>query len=87
MILSELLAVEKIDLRDKEKVALLQKFYQEGYWQGIHDKAPDYDYAIKYRKVVERVLELFNKTYNPINLKALERCLDELDKYRKEYGI
>lgn len=85
MSLMELLAAENIDLNDKEKVALLQKFYQEGYMQGCHDKNPNYEYSLKYKDVVSRVLELFDMTVNPIGLSALEDCLDVVDKYKKEH--
>ena len=87
MSFSELLAAENIDLNDKEKVALLQKFYQEGYLQGCNDKNPNYEYSLKYKEVVERILELFNMTGNPISLGALERCLNNLDQYKKEHGL
>ncbi len=87
MSFSELLAAENIDLNDKEKVAFLQKFYQEGYLQGTHDKNPNYEYSLKYKEVVERVLELFDMTGNPISLGALEDCLDNLDQYKKEHGL
>lgn len=85
MSFSELLAAEHIDLNDKEKVTLLQNFYQEGYMQGCHDKNPNYEYSLKYKDVVSRVLELFNMTVNPIGLSVLEDCLDILDKYKKEH--
>ena len=85
MSLMELLTAENIDLNDKEKVACLQKFYQEGYMQGCHDKNPNYEYSLKYKDVVSRVLELFKMTVNPIGLSALEDCLDVVDKYKKEH--
>ena len=85
MSLMELLAAENIDLNDKEKVALLQKFYQGGYMQGCHDKNPNYEYSLKYKDVVGRVLELFDMTVNPIGLSTLENCLDVVDKYKKEH--
>ena len=85
MSLMELLSAENIDLNDKEKVALLQKFYQEGYMQGCHDKNPNYEYSLKYKDVVSRVFELFDMTVNPIGLSALEDCLDVVDKYKKEH--
>lgn len=87
MSFSELLTAENIDLNDKEEVTLLQKFYQEGYLQGTHDKNPNYEYSLKYKEVVERVLELFNMTGNPISLGALEMCLNNLDQYKKEHGL
>ena len=87
MNLMELLAAENIDLNDKEKVTLLQKFYQVGYLQGCHDKNPNYEYSLKYKEVVERVFELFNMTGNPISLGALEDCLNNLDQYKKEHGL
>lgn len=87
MSFSELLAAENIDLNDKEKVALLQNFYQGGYLQGCNDKNPNYEYSLKYKEIVERVLELFNMTGNPISLGALEDCLDNLDQYKKEHGL
>ena len=86
MSLMELLAAEHIDLNDKEKVALLQKFYQEGYMQGCHDKNPNYEYSLKYKDVVGRVLKLFDMTVNPIGLSTLEDCLDVVDKYKKEHS-
>ena len=85
MSFSELLAAEHIDLNDKEKVTLLQNFYQEGYMQGCHDKNPNYEYSLKYKDVVSRVLELFDMTVNPIGLSVLEDCLDILAKYKKEH--
>jgi hypothetical protein len=87
MSLSELLAAEKIDLNDKEKIALLQKFYQEGYCQGVKDKYPNYEYSLKYSKIVKRILMLFRLTTNPIELEDLEKSLDAMDEYRKEHGI
>lgn len=86
MSLMELLAAENIDLNDKEKVALLQKFYQEGYLQCTLDKNPNYEYSLKYKDVVGRVLELFDMTVNPIGLSVLENCLDVVDKYKKEHS-
>lgn len=85
MSFSELLAAEHIDLNDKEKVTLLQNFYQEGYMQGCHDKNPNYEYSLKYKDVVSKVLELFDMTVNPIGLSVLEGCLDIVDKYKKEH--
>ena len=87
MSFSDLLKETGIDLTDIEKVALLQKFYQEGYLQGCNDKNPNYEYFLKYKEVVERILELFNMTGNPISLGALERCLNNLDQYKKEHGL
>ena len=87
MSLSELLAAEKIDLNDKEKIALLQKFYQEGYCQGMKDKNPNYEYSLKYSKIVKRVLMLFRLTTNPVELENLEKSLDAMDEYRKEHSI
>ena len=87
MSLSELLAAEKIDLNDKEKIALLQKFYQEGYCQGMKNKNPNYEYSLKYSKIVKRVLMLFRLTTNPVELENLEKSLDAMDEYRKEHSI
>ncbi len=79
----ELLVAEHIDLNDKGKVSLLQKFYQEGYLQGCYDSNPNYEYSLKYKDVVSRVLELLDMTVNPIGLSTLEDCLDIVDKYKK----
>lgn len=87
MSLSELLAAENVNMNDKEKIALLQKFYQEGYCQGVKDKNPNYEYSLKYSKIVKRVLMLFRLTKNPIELENLEKSLDAMDEYRKEHGI
>ena len=84
MSFSELLKQENVDLNDKEKVVFLQKFYQEGYMQGVNDKNPNYEYSLQYRNVVERLLKLFNKTVNPIGLEQLEKGLDVMDKFYKE---
>ena len=81
----DLLKEKGIDVTDIEKVALLQKFYQEGYMQGCHDKNPNYEYSLKYKDVVSRVLELLDMTVNPIGLSVLENCLDVVDKYKKEH--
>lgn len=83
----ELLAAENVNMNDKEKIALLQKFYQEGYCQGVKDKNPNYEYSLKYSKIVKRVLMLFRLTTNPIELENLEKSLDAMDEYRKEHGI
>ena len=87
MSFSDLLKEKGIDVTDIEKVSLLQNFYQEGYLQGCHDNNPNYEYSLKYKEVVERVLELFNMTGNPISLGALEMCLNNLDQYKKEHGL
>ena len=87
MSLSELLAAENVNMNDKEKIALLQKFYQEGYCQGVKDKNPNYEYSLKYSKIVKRVLMLFRLTKDPIELENLEKSLDAMDEYRKEHGI
>ena len=84
MSFSELLKQENVDVNDKKKVVFLQKFYQEGYMQGVNDKNPNYEYSLKYRSVVTRLVELFNKTINPIFLEQLEKGLDEMDKFYKE---
>ena len=87
MSFSDLLKEKGVDLTDKEKVKFLQDFYQEGYLQGTLDKNPNYEYSLRYKEVVERVLELFNMTCNPISLGALEGCLNNLDRYKKEHGL
>ena len=87
MSFSELLAAKNIDLNDKEEVALLQKFYQEGYCQGVKDKNPNYEYSLKYSKIVKRVLMLFRLTTNPIELEDLEKSLDAMDEYRKKHSL
>ena len=83
MIFSDLLIEQKIDTHD-ERIPLLQKFYSEGFLQGIHESNPNYDYSIKYKAVVERILKLFNDTVNPFGLELLEKCLDNMDTFRKE---
>ena len=87
MSLMELLEQEKIDLNDKEKVELLQKFYQEGFTQGMVSSHPEYDYSIKYRQVVTRLLDLFRDTINERCLKRLELSLDKLDEFKRENMI
>lgn len=65
-------------------IKVMQMFYQEGYMQGATDKNPNYEYAIKYKEIVERLLRLFEKTVNPLGLEQLEMSLDAMDKFRKE---
>ena len=84
MSLMEVLKEEGIDENDKEKIAQLQKFYQHGYFQGSMDKNPNYDYSLKYRSVIERLLKLFELSVSPLGLEQLEICLDNLDKFRRE---
>ena len=79
----DLLVEQKIDTNDK-RVPLLQKFYVEGFLQGTQESNPNYDYSIKYKAVVERILKLFNDTVNPFGLEMLEKCLDNMDTFRKE---
>lgn len=85
MSVSDLLKENSISTDDKELVILLQHFYQEGYMQGVHDKNSNYEYSLKYKEVVERVLGLFRRTINPIGLANLEKALDVMDKYDKEH--
>jgi hypothetical protein len=86
MTFSEFMKKEKIDIQHPY-VNVLQKCYQEGYLQGIKDSSPNYEYSLKYQKVVERLVKLFDKTVNPIRLEQLEKCLDAMDEYRKEHGF
>ena len=79
----DLLVEQKID-RNDERVPLLQKFYVEGFLQGTQESNPNYDYSIKYKVIVERILKLFNDTVNPFGLEMLEKCLDNMDNFRKE---
>ena len=79
----DLLVEQKID-RNDERVPLLQKFYVEGFLQGTQESNPNYDYSIKYKAIVERILKLFNDTVNPFGLELLEKCLDNMDTFRKE---
>lgn len=66
-------------------IDMLQKFYQEGYLQGVKDLNPDYDYAMKYQNVVKRLVELFADTVSPMGLERLEKCLDAMDKFKKKH--
>lgn len=84
MSLMELLKQEGIDPNDKEKVELLQKFYLEGFTQGMISSHPEYDYSIKYRQVVTRLLELFKDTINERCLNRLEIYLNKLDEFKNE---
>lgn len=85
MSFSDFLKEKGIDTNNREMVDLLQNFYQEGYIQGVHDKNPNYEYSLKYKEVVERVLRLFHRTLNPIGLENLEKALDIMDEYDKNH--
>lgn len=85
MSFSDFLKEKSIDTNNRELVELLQDFYQEGYLQGIHDKNPNYEYSLKYKEVVERILSLFHRTLNPIGLENLGKALDAMDEYDKDH--
>jgi hypothetical protein len=85
MSFSDLLKEKGIDINNRDMVDLLQSFYQVGYMQGVHDKNPNYEYSLKYKEVVERVLSLFKRTLNPIGLENLGKALDAMDEYDKEH--
>ena len=85
MSFGDLLKEKDIDTNNREMVDLLQNFYQEGYMQGVNDKNPNYEYSLKYKEVVERVLKLFNRVLNPIALVNLEKALDAMDEYDKDH--
>ena len=84
MTFSEVVEREHISLEYRD-INVLQMFYQEGYLQGSSDRNPNYEYAMKYKRIVERIVELFGKTVNPIGLEQLEMSLNEMDKFRKEH--
>ena len=85
MSFSDLLKEKDIDTNNRDVIELLQDFYQEGYLQGVHDKNPNYEYSLKYKEVVERVLNLFRRTLNPIGLENLGKALDAMDEYDKDH--
>lgn len=84
MTFSEVAEREHISLEYRD-IKVLNTFYQEGYLQGSSDRNPNYEYAMKYKRIVERIVELFGKTVNPIGLEQLEMSLNEMDKFRKEH--
>lgn len=83
MTFSDLIKQEHISPTYRD-IAVLQKFYQEGYLQGVHDVNPNYEYAIKYQNVVERINALFADTTSPMGLEKLEKCLDAMDNFKKK---
>lgn len=83
MTFSEVVKREHINSEYRD-IKVMQMFYQEGYMQGATDKNPNYEYAMKYKEIVERLLRLFEKTVNPVGLEHLEMSLDAMDKFRKE---
>ena len=85
MSFSDFLKEKSIDTNYQDMVKLLQDFYQEGYLQGVHDKNPNYEYSLKYKEVVERVLSLFQRTLNLIGLENLGKALDVMDEYDKDH--
>lgn len=83
MTFSEVVKREHINPEYRD-IKVMQMFYQEGYMQGVTDKNPNYEYAMKYKEIVERLLRLFEKTVNSLGLEQLEMSLDAMDKFRKE---
>ena len=84
MTFSNLIEQEHISSKNAD-VVLLQKFYQQGYMQGVNYANSDYDYAMKYQNVVKRLNMLFADTTSPMGLERLEKCLDAMDKFKKKH--
>lgn len=83
---SEKLKEEGIDLNDKEKVLLLQKFYQTGFDAGLHATHKNIEYNEKLADTMLRLVSYFNMIYDPIHLSQLESTLNELDKIKRDKG-
>jgi hypothetical protein len=86
MDLSEKLKEENIDLNDKEKVQLLQRFYQTGFDAGMHATHKNIEYNVMFAQVMPQLIEFFNMTSNPIQLQQLSDILKHLKEYKAERG-
>lgn len=83
---SEKLKEENIDLSDKEKVWLLQRFYQTGYDAGMHATHKNIEYNEMFVEVMSKLIEFFNMTNNPIQLQQLSDMLKHLKEFKAERG-
>ena len=83
---SEKLKEENIDLNDKEKVWLLQRFYQTGFDAGMHATHKNIEYNEMFAQVMPQLIEFFNMTNNPIQLQQLSDILKHLKEYKAERG-
>ena len=83
---SEKLKEEGIDLNDKEKVHLLQKFYQTGFDAGMHATHKNIEYNEMVAETMPRLVKFFDMIYDPIHLSQLKDILSHLEDYKKERG-
>jgi hypothetical protein len=83
---SEKLKEENIDLNDKEKVHLLQRFYQTGYDAGMHATHKNVEYNEMFVEVMSKLIKFFNMTNNPIQLQQASDILKHLEEYKQERG-
>ena len=83
---SEKLKEEGIDLNDKEKVHLLQRFYQTGFDAGMHATHKNIEYNEMLADTMPRLVDFFKMIYDPIHLSQLRDILKHLDDYKKERG-
>lgn len=83
---SEKLKEKNIDLNDKERVKLLQEFYQTGYGEGMHATHTNIEYNEMFAQVVPQLIELFGMTSSPISLQQLSDMLKHLKDFRAERG-
>ena len=73
-------------MNDKEKVKLLQEFYQVGYDEGTHATHPNIEYNEMFVQIVPQLIELFNMTNSPISLQQLSDMLKHLKEFKAERG-
>ena len=83
---SEKLKEKNIDLNDKEKVRLLQEFYQTGFDAGMHATHKNIEYNEILADVMPQLIEFFRMTSNPIQLQQLSDILKHLKEYKAERG-
>lgn len=83
---SEKLKEENIDLNDKEKVCLLQRFYQTGYDAGMHATHKNIEYNEMFVDVVSQLIDFFKMTNNPVQLQQLSDMLKHLKEFKTERG-
>lgn len=83
---SEKLKEENIDLNDKEKVHLLQRFYQTGYDAGMHATHKNIEYNEMLADVMPQLIEFFRMTNNPIQLQQLKDMLKHMKEFKAERG-
>lgn len=79
MIFTDVLQDLKVDVKDQERVLFLQKVYQAGYDQGMHDTHSNIEYNEKVAEILPRIRNLLDMTADLLRLAVLEDALNKTE--------